>query len=88
MGLIPADTEGGGVVIDRGLGNLLPPRGLAIRDGDLFSDNENLVSLAHSNVVETAGFNHLELPLTRAVSVTIPHLLEGVTTVCGQLQEI
>ena len=85
MGLMSADTDGGSVVIDQGLGNILPPRGLTISDGHMFSDKENLVSLAQSNLVETASFYHLELTLTRAVSVTIPHLLEGVTGVWSTL---
>ena len=70
MGLMSDDTDGGSLVLDRGLGNLLPPRGLTIKDGNLFIDRENLVLLAQSNVVQTAGFNHLELTLTKAVSVT------------------
>ena len=83
IGLMLDDTDEAGVVLDRGLGNLLPPRGLTIKDGNLFTDRENLVLLAQSNVNRTAGFNHLELMLTQAVLVTIPNLPEGVTTVCG-----
>ena len=46
MGLMSEHTDGGDAVLDRGLGNLLPPRGLTIKDGNLFSDKENLVLLA------------------------------------------
>ena len=31
MGLMSEDTDGGGVIINRGMGNLLPPRGLTIK---------------------------------------------------------
>ena len=44
--------------------------------------------LARSNIVETAGFNHLELTLIRDFSVTIPHILQGVLSVCAWLGEI
>ena len=38
-------------------------------------------------MVQTAGFDHIELTLTSSVLVTIPNLLEGVTTVRIQLRK-
>ena len=78
----------GGPFMGRRLGNLPAPKGLIIQDGNEFSDEENLGSLARSNVIATAGFDHLELTLTRDLSATIPHLLRGVSLVCAQLQGI
>jgi len=88
LGLMIEDTNEAGVVSDQSLKILPPPRGLTIKDKNQYTDTEDLVSLLQSNVIRTAGFDHLELMLTQAVLVTIPNLLKGVTTVCGRLREI
>ena len=73
--------EGGG----RG-GNVVmgptTPTGFTIKDQNQTEDVEDLISLANSEAVRSAGFEFIELTLDNEVSVAFPRLVTMVSNFC------
>ena len=62
--------------------------GFTIKDQNQRGDVDDLIILANSEAVRSAGFEFIELTLDKGVSVTLRRLVARVSDLCGRRKGI